>query len=570
MLIKSFSAFYDDEDDIIIVEEKDALDVPDQIEFVAEEVVIEETVGDDDYTEIICVSPKYINEISSINGKTNQYDKETGFVNESNDNNKNEVPQAASMSTVEENTQTEPIYLSDSLSCFDSDSDTQHSEILDLADKLDASKNIELELSQHANEDDEVQPLNESADDVIIVSNCTDTIEIDRSDTDDERFAGTAYFDTCIESDSQPSADSNNQEHNKNKIESGFHNSNLCDTTTDADDDSSEAEKRYVRSRRDNVARKNYSCRRNYAKRKIRNDIHNPNSEKISMKNVNNLNEGTGKIETIECSNPENQEIRISDQAFKIDKITLPLMVQECNTTDGTDEEVSFNLMNAKTVQTYNRNNTSSPNSISKIVPVKDNDKSESDCQTENLKSSYDEAQECSKHESIQIPRRRGRPRKKAVLVRNPKTNEGSAKKSNDKANEMAQNSSSRNDSLFDVPDVQINEQNTKFDVLQESNSTIASTIEFIEEVSTITIRGGSVINEIPNDKSYAKIKPELTQSVVENEMEENILDEEHVSNAAVANLDLHLASGKYSIWELYFINIKIYFNVVFSFSPTD
>lgn len=539
----SFKAFYDDEDDIMIVEEKDALDVPDQIEFVAEEVIIEETVGDDDYTEIICVSPKYINEMSNITDKTNQYDKETGFVNELPDNSKNEILQAATMSTLEENTQTEPIYLSDSLSCFDSDSDTQHSGIPDSLEKLDTSKNIELQLSQHTDEDDDVQPLNESADDVIIVPNCTDTIEIDRSDTDDESFAGTVSLNTCIESDSQPSVDSNAQENNKNRIESVFNNSHLCDTTTDADDDSSEVERRYVRSRRDNVERKNYSCRRNYAKRKIRNNIDTPNSEERGMENENDLNERTGKIETIECSNSEKFS---SEQTFKIDKMTLPSMVQECNTTDGTDEEVSFNLMKAKAVRTYNRKNISSPKSISKIVPIKDNDKSESDCQIENVKSSYHAAQECSNSESIQIPRKRGRPRKKAVSVDYPKSNDESAKKPNDKSNETTQNSSPKFELPFDVPDVKINDENTRVDILLESNSTIASTSEFIEEVPTVPIREATVINEISNGKSYAKIKIEMTQTVIKNGIEENLLNEEHVSNTAVEDLGLHIASCEY------------------------
>lgn len=560
LLIKSFLAFYDDEDDIIIVEEKDALDVPDQIEFVAEEVVIEETVGDDDYTEIICVSPKYINEISSMNGRTKQYDMETSLVNESHDDIKNEVLQAASMSTVGENTQTEPIYLSDSLSCFDSDSDTHHSEIPYLAEKLEL-KNMELDLSQHADEHDEAQPLNESADDVIIVSNCTDTIEIDRSDTDDERFSGTVSFDMCVESDSQPSIDSNDQENNKNRIQSGCDSSHLCD----ADDDSSEAERRYVRSRRDNVARKNYSFRRNYAKRKIKNDIDTQNSDETNIKNAININEGKEKIKTIECSKPEKCS---SDQTLKINEMIAPSMTLEYNTTDGTDEEASLNSMKEKTVTPYDQKYTSSSNTISKIVPVKDRDKSELDCQTENMKSSYHEDQECPQPESIQIPRRRGRPRKKAVFVKNMKSNDGPAMNPNDKPNGITQSPSLPNESPFDEPNVQTNEQNAKYDILQESNSTILSTNELIEEVYTISKREGTVINEISRDNIYTKI--ELTQSVIQSGIEKKVLNEEHVRNAVVENLDLQLASSKYIIWKHYFNNIKIYFNVVFSFGHSE
>ncbi|XP_055314214.1 probable histone-lysine N-methyltransferase CG1716 isoform X2 [Sitodiplosis mosellana] len=531
------STFYDDEDDIMIVEEKDALDIPDQIEFVAEEVVIEETIGDD-YTEIICVSPKYMNEMSSLNGRENDYNNESSSKNESYENNKSDLHQVGSMSTEEENTQTEPIYLSDSLSCFDSnsDSETQHSEVLELAEKFDASKGIVSVLTEKVGEDDEAQPLNESADDVIIVPDCTDTIEIDRSDTDDERFSGTISFETCIESDSQPSVDSVKHMNNENRFKSRFNNSQLYETTTDADDDSSEVEKLYVRSRRDNVARKNYSCRRNYARRKGKNDLETPTSDEMSTnKKADNLSNKTQATETIEYSNSEE---------CSSDKMTSPAIMQDCNTTD---EESPFNMTKAKAVRTYIRKKVSTPNSTSKIVPLKDNESREPDLQMKNLKSSCHEVQVSSKPESIQIPRKRGRPRKKAVLVMNLKSNDKSSV-----TDGKASSSTSRNQSPIGVPEVQKNEPNKKYDNVQESHTPIENTAEFsefIEDISSMKIEDVTIINEVPDEKHGEKMGIEIAQSSSVNEinivsesnvMGQKVLNEEQIASIEVENYELN------------------------------
>lgn len=513
-----FLAFYDDEDDIMIVEEKDALDVPDQIECVAEEVIIEETIAN--YAEIVCVSPKYIADLSpNAENICKQIDDNDESDFEPHDNDKIEPPQAESIDTDgEQNTETEPIYLSDSLSCFDSDSEIQNSEIPE-----ERSRGNMLVLEPE-DENDDVEPLNESADDVIIVPECTDTIEIDRSDTEDERF--TVPYETCIESDSQPSADSTLHEGDDNR----YNKSQLYETTIDADDDSSEVEKRTVRSRRDNVARKNYSCRRNYAKRKSKNNSDTSNADEMnSNKNEDDLRNESHKTLTIEYSNPEECS---SDQSFGNTKMILAAMVQECNTTDGTDEENHFNLMKTKTVRTYNRkksltstnksggNDFDAPTIQSSTDSFIIDEQQESNSQTEDPKSSYHEVHVSDepKPESTSMPRKRGRPRKNAMnnLVMHHKSTTESTL-----TDEKESNSSSGNQSPSNTPEVQnfisTTELNSQCENAPEIQTSIKITDEIAEEIVPIQVEEHSIINE---DSIIVEDDVHVDRVSAENEME--------------------------------------------------
>lgn len=426
-----FSAFDDDEDDIMIVEEKDALDVPDQIEFdMTEEVIIEETVADDDdddvvdYTEVICVSPNHFNpNLIAERSETSFKKVDTNDPNtsiEAHDNSKpNQQPLPDSNNLAGDN-QTEPIYLSDSLSCFDSDSDTQESEMQTAARKSPSQVNAEQIMGD--NMDDDIGPLNESTDDVILVPECAvEPIEVDdQSDSEDERFAKKFSFETFVDSDSQPTVDSSKAEDTSDSAyKRGYDSARLDETTTDADDDSSEVEKRATRSRRDNVGRKNYSIRRTYARRKLKNDTDSLNSnEPLNQSKPEDCS--TNDL-TEESTNAETDE-RLNSRIIENDIKTK--LVQDNNTTDGTgtDEENQFNMMRTKAIRTYVRRKAS----ISKLATCgndtanasKENEKNESDSQSENTTSSSNDA-EVKPNISVEVnpaPRKRGRPRKKPLL----------------------------------------------------------------------------------------------------------------------------------------------------------
>lgn len=518
----------------MIIEEKDALDVPDQIEFVAEEVIIEETIDDEDYAEIVCVSPKYIDEISNLNVeslcKENCDNSASCFVNGPSEKSESKLQLVETTSIEEEDIQTEPIYLSDSLSCFDSDS-----EIPTLAEKLEAADIVSLSARQ-AGEDDETEPLNESADDVIIVPECTDTIEIDRSDTEDESYAGALSFEMCVESDSQPSADSAKHEINENISNSALNHSQMYATTNDADDDSSEVEKRYVRSRRDNAARKNYSCRRNYARRKAKNDVNSVISDGMNS-NKNEDCDGPQKMLTIEYSSLEEC---LNDQTFKNNKTTLPEIGPESNTTDGTDDESNLNLARTKTMRTYIRKriSTSNPtsgettsNSTSKVMQ-------ESGSQIRNVKISCHEIHvgADSKPETTTIPKKRGRPRKKTAMSIYLKSNDKST------AIEKGSNSSSGNQSPLDVPEAHVLKINKNAQCFSITDVHPEATADFEKEDPTIEV--DIIANEVTEDNDDAKILmkenvmvDEMTELTIESENNEeysNFLNVDHISSTEV------------------------------------
>lgn len=497
----------------MIVEEKDALDIPDQIEYVAEEVVIEETIHDD--TEIVCVLPmeeipQSNEENEEIEYKETDDNNESDLENEPNDNNKTNQPQSETMNAEEE----DAIYLSDSLSCFGDDSDTQDSESPELANKSDDVQGNNTS-TQQIGEEDEDGPLNESADDVIIVTECTDAIEIERPETEDEHY--TTAIETCIESDSQPSADSDKPEQSEHTFKSAFDNSEQYETPTDADDDSSEVEKRHVRSRRGNIARKNYSCRRNYSKRKTKTDSNAPDSDGVcTNKSVESL-----KTLTVEYSNASEL---LSNQPMN-DELILQAMVQECNTTDGTDEEIHLNLARPKSVRTYVRKNPTISNAESSednlkapaVSLAKDDDKTESSSemsQTEVVKSSDYEVQasDDTKSETTVMPRKRGRPRKKGIVAQKPVVTPAATE-------EKESNSSSGNQSPLDVPEAVVLVEKDIPSVQFDNTSELEPIDITAEDASTNEIQENFVNNLTPNENN------EESNGFNGNEMEVEIIE---------------------------------------------
>lgn len=475
----NFAAFDDDdEDDIMIVEEKDELDVSGQIEYVAEEVIIEETAADELY--VLCDSPNNFsqNSISDSECKMESEDHEDAVgeaVNEASDNNDSQAEQIAVIVNTECDNPTEPIYLSDSLSCFDSDSDTQESD-------MPKSIGHSLETKQQdSDDDDEVEAMNESTDDVIIMPECTDTIEIDRSDSDDERFASKFSFEPFVESDSQAPVESVeavelvdlDKCENSGSIENGFKaeyiNKHLDETTTDADDDSSEVEKRTTRSRRDNTARKNYSYRRTYAKRKSKNDSE---TQQTSESNVQRepLPEPDGSSNDVEQIERINTEEHLDNQPNQSKNI-LKLTVQDnSNTTDGTDEECLSNSIRTKVTRTHLRRSALLPKTVSFASDTHLSDspnlkhvkKSESDSHSENTAGSSNDVELSSDSkpaEHIQ-PRKRGRPRKKFLFPNPAKPNSDIKEKVDAKPDQQIDIQPSAEDAIETNKQTEIHQQN--------------------------------------------------------------------------------------------------------------
>lgn len=542
-----FLAFDDDEDDLMIVEEKDALDVPDQIEYLAGEEIIEETVEIDDYAEIVCVSPKYLNQISNSSNDDNSKEIDVISVeNESIDN--NECQLSAAEPTDDFQNQTEPIYLSDSLSCFDSDSETQDSQIP--VSSVDESEQANIsELSQQTGDDD--GPLNESTDDVIIVPESSETIEIDRSDSDDNRFASAYSFEMCVESDSQlsQSFDSEKTENLKNGFISECVNSQLYESTTDADDDSSEVEKRNSRTRRDNILRKNYSCRRNYSKRKNKND-----SEIFESTETKNDDDSSSQ----HTPNIDDSIVaeRVNDETSQNNQITVTTIVQDSNTTDCTDDENNLNVIKTKTIRTYVRRKPTTVDAltVNELVISKSIEKSSermgSDSHSENTTSSNDIDNKVI--ETNPAPRKRGRPRK-----HNPAYNFSSTNKSQG-ITEIESKNSSINQLPFDLADTHnIIDKGTNQSL---ENSQFDITIESELSVTTIN-RDETVVNEEPMEIECTESK--IIENTVNVEIDvknhANVLEKEEQTNSQVISIDVNSSEsqppkGMNNIFRLFFV----------------
>lgn len=369
VILVEFSENIDEEDDIMIVEEKNPLGEDDQIEYVAaEEVIIEETLANE-YREIVCESPA-IDQSSVSDGENIE-----ATIDEPYEDSGREQSTISETTSLKSTNQVEPIYLSDSLSCFDSDSEANAIEMV----VESASEEVQYEPAVvHSKDEDSLNDGIESADDVIIVP---ETVQRNSVESSNVRQANA-----------------------ENGIEQPSDCSRLYESTTDADDDSSEAEKRKTRSRRDNVARKNYSCRRTYARRKGPAGLNaeQQSSESNAAKSEDN------------SSNPV--EPPKLDDRLGVDKAPL-----DCNTTDGTDEETQFQMTRMKAVRTYvrkkailanlkrNATNCDTP----KLDDVKDTACIVSDSPTEGTSSSNADSH-LKVTDDAEAPKRRGRPRKKA------------------------------------------------------------------------------------------------------------------------------------------------------------
>lgn len=409
----------------MFVEPKDALDVPNQLEFVAEEVVIDGPAQDEYVlcdTSDLFGKKNFSNSDNECRTESEHHETDgTASDRDAYDSSANDEPVAETTSNECDNP-SEPIYLSDSLSCFDSDSDTQESDVIKLRNKSDSMpKHEEME------DIDEVEALNESMDDLIMIQESVDTISIGRSDSDDDRFASKFSFVPFVENDSQVGVESvdvvdlDKCENNDiiENIENGFKpeymSERLDETTSDADDDMSEVEKRTTRSRRDNNSRKNYSYRRTYAKRKSKNDSetqHQQSNELIQCKlEPDSLSNDVQQTQSI------NTEVHFDNQTNQSKNTLIKLTAQDSNTTDGTDEDSSVNPVRTKATRTYLRRNALLHKSVSFAIDsneLKNVEKSELDLQSENTASSSNDIEfSDSKTEEIALPRKRGRPRKK-------------------------------------------------------------------------------------------------------------------------------------------------------------
>lgn len=418
-----FIAFDEDEDDVMFVEPKDALDVPNQLEFVAEEVVIDGP-AQDEY--VLCDASDLFGKknfsISDNECRTESEHHETDGTasdRDTYDSSANDE-QVTEITSNECDNPSEPIYLSDSMSCF-SDSDTQESDVTKSRNQSDSiPKHEEIE------DIDEVEALNESMDDLIMIQESVDTISIGRSDSDDDRFASKFSFVPFVENDSQVGVESvdvvdlDKCENNDiiENIENGFKpeymSERLDETTSDADDDMSEVEKRTTRSRRDNNSRKNYSYRRTYAKRKSKNDSETQNQQTDLMQCKLEPNSVSNDVEQPQSINTE---VHFDNQTNQSKNALIKLMAQDSNTTDGTDEDSSANPVRTKATRTYLRRNALLHKSVSFASDsdvLKNVEKSELDLQSENTASSSNDIEfSDSKPEEIALPRKRGRPRKK-------------------------------------------------------------------------------------------------------------------------------------------------------------
>lgn len=493
------AAFDDDEDDIMIVEEKDALDIPDQAsrayidqahhQYVAE-VIVDETsndhvnderngegVNDTDhfnhFDEIICVSPSQYNQnlITTEQESSSYKDNKLSGLNlpacKSHDNNGNEktntavesnttisttAAQCVTTTTIDES---EPIYLSDSLSCFDSDSDsgTQQEDLDEMIKqhKVETRKTNDhqpaMQRDQQSNtidENDEMDALNLSTDDVIIVQpEYIESIDVDRSDSDDERFASKYAFEPFIESDSQLTSDivsagRDDSEHVDERLEmarqfgaasvTAVVTSSFDETTTDGDDDSSEMDRRGIRSRRDNMVRKNYSIRRTYARRKLKSDTESPVSNELINPEAKNENCSNDNELKSDSSPLHSHRIDGRVNSHTVENEMKIKLIHGNNTVDGTDDENSINVTVTKSVRTYVRKK----GAISKLTSCNSKQKSplantielieSSDTQSENTTNSCNDAEAKPAQTSValnSVRRKRGRPRKNPIIIAN-------------------------------------------------------------------------------------------------------------------------------------------------------
>lgn len=181
--------------------------MPDPFGYVAEEIVIEETVvnNENEYEENVSMSPKYFEKNSNLDEEcenTIDSNTESDFLNI--DHNEIEVVQDE-ISNDGNVKQIEPIYLSDSMSCFGSDSETEDSEMPHTMDSTKSQTDDSISAQQTEDDDDDIERLNESADDVIIIPESAISVENNQSGPDDVECLPSYSNRTVVESDSQQS-----------------------------------------------------------------------------------------------------------------------------------------------------------------------------------------------------------------------------------------------------------------------------------------------------------------------------------------------------------------------------
>lgn len=450
----------------MIVEEKDALDVFDHV---AEEVVIDEVNDDDDQSgandseaHILSENPfkNYVAVESESASVPVQPESDAAVSSQGHDNNDGSErenapetmdldpsPSTAASAAANSTQDSEPIYLSDSLSCFDSDSEAQH-EDLDYAitqHKVEVTRKSAYDRfddpsDQQSNAIDEMDALNLSTDDVIIVQqDYNEPIDVDQSDSEDERFASKYAFEPFVESDSQPTSDvtiskcddsvDSNAKRNVSvatAVAGITATSSFDDTTSDADDDSSEIDRRGTRSRRDNVVRKNYSTRRTYtARRKLKSDAESPISK-------NELNHETKNQQGSDDNELKNGESTLRSQQLD-DRLNNCLTATETATENElVEDDNALNVMVTKAPpRTYvgkkgappklascnnSLNSATEPTSPTEESVIAPND----NCGNRSSRSSSNESKAKSTATvaaSNAMPRKRGRPRKNASTV---------------------------------------------------------------------------------------------------------------------------------------------------------
>lgn len=347
------------DDDIMIVEERNPLTedeteqfiheetIEEQMQFVAGEIVVEET---DDTTDVGVTHNDASNDLPieySITSTNDDHHRERSIENVDVEEH---VP-ATKLNNPKEavNEQSETISLSDSLSCFDSDTEQEviEQEILEME-----------EMEFHSDNKNKSENLNESIDDVILMHDSRDdAINDDRSRIPNEN-------------------DNNNQRANvSGAIEDGNDSqdnltASLNENTTDCDDDSSTSQdRRAIRSRRAGD-RKNYSYRRSYVSRcasaaKLDNETDEEASGSLSQNTIITLPESQNP-ESI--ANQQNQDGQFAEHIENADDVTQVEFMFKQNTSIRTylrrkkmtnvkplldqvdDDSTSKNVINPETV----------------------------------------------------------------------------------------------------------------------------------------------------------------------------------------------------------------------------
>lgn len=322
----------DDDDDIMFVEDRDPLTeneteqfihvetIEERIQFVAGEIIVEETVdtNDDGVTHSDTSNDLPFKDTTDDDGNLHEQSFENVDVEE-------HLPASKLNYSVEAiNEQSETISVSDSLSCFDSDTDPQEAIEMEEMDEMDEKEEMQL----HSENKNKSEHLAESIDDVILMQDSrADAIDDDNScipnGNDNNQISNAS---AAIEDDSQQFEDNLTRSLNEN--------------TTDYDDDScTSQDRRTIRPRGD---RKNYSYRRGYVSRR----------SAAGAKLDNEMEEGNTQSKV---GNPSSQNTTIMPESQNPE-----LIANQQNQSDGHLDEYNKESVNDETqVEFMFKQNTS-------------------------------------------------------------------------------------------------------------------------------------------------------------------------------------------------------------------